>query len=600
MPKQQMTGASTPIRIACGVCAVMLLWTLGACGGAKSPEAASTSPAPNPATDTTAPALSITSPTVSGSYSTTSATVSLSGTASDNVGVASVTWSNLGNGTNGSASGTGVWSIASIALAQGPNQITVTAHDAAGNTKGATLTVTSTPGGPVSLSGSVDSSLINRSSGTNTVYIYSGTVTPSAGAIPVATAPVTQDNGACTFSYQFVSLPAGVYTLAFSSDATTFRGTAALTLPTTPIHDFPPARRLQVGPTRNFTVPSAAIAAAQAGDVIEIDAAEYVDDNAFLTANNLTLRGVGGARPHLRSTQLISNGKGIWVNDAQNTTVENIEFSGAAVVDENGAGIRNEVTGLTVCNGYFHDNQNGILGGNGIVLIEYSEFDNNGLCPTGANCGHNIYIDTGTKFTLRYSYTHRAHVGHTVKSRSKETHILYNRITGEDGDTSYQINVPKAGLNFIIRNLIEQGPNTQNSTILLYGEDGVPADGRTNEIYIVNNTFVNDDPGGGTFVSLVGSPTARIVNNIFAGPGTKPTASASVTNNLNAASISSASVGNATPFDYHLTVGSPARNAGIHPRSAASFSLTPTSQYLHPINRQDRPVDGMIDIGAAG
>jgi len=695
MPKQQITGASTPIRIACGVCAVMLLWTLGACGGAKSPEAASTPPAPNPATDTTAPALSITSPTVSGSYSTTSATVSLSGTASDNVGVASVTWSNLGNntngsasgtgtwsiasislaqganqvtvtahdaagntkgatltvnynpnpadttaptvsitsptasatysttsaavslsgtasdnvgvasvtwsnlgnGTNGSASGTGVWSIASIALAQGPNQITVTAHDAAGNTKGATLTVTSTPGGPVSLSGSVDSSLINRSSGTNTVYIYSGTVTPSAGAIPVATAPVTQDNGACTFSYQFVSLPAGVYTLAFSSDATTFRGTAALTLPTTPIHDFPPARRLQVGPTRNFTVPSAAIAAAQAGDVIEIDAAEYVDDNAFLTANNLTLRGVGGARPHLRSTQLISNGKGIWVNDAQNTTVENIEFSGAAVVDENGAGIRNEVTGLTVCNGYFHDNQNGILGGNGIVLIEYSEFDNNGLCPTGANCGHNIYIDTGTKFTLRYSYTHRAHVGHTVKSRSKETHILYNRITGEDGDTSYEINVPNAGLTFIIGNLIEQGPNTQNRTIILYGEDGIP-DARANEIYIVNNTFVNDDPGGGTFVSLVGSPTSRIVNNIFAGPGTKPTASASVTNNLNADSISSAGLVNAAGFDYHLTVGSPARNAGIDPGSAASFSLTPTSQYLHPINRQDRPVDGMIDIGA--
>jgi len=83
-------------------------------------------------------------------------------------------------------------------------------------------------------------------------------------------------------------------------------------------------------------------------------------------------------------------------------------------------------------------------------------------------------------------------VGHTVKSRSKETHILYNRISGEDGDTSYEINVPNAGRTFIIGNLIEQGPNTQNSTILLYGEDGVPADGRANEIYIVNNTFVND------------------------------------------------------------------------------------------------------------
>src|SRR5260221_6634215 len=145
MPKQQMTGASTSIRIACGVCGVMLLWTLGACGGPKSPESTSTPPAPPPTTDTTAPALSITLPTGSGSYSTTSATVSLSGTASDNVGVASVTWSNLGNSTNGSASGTGTWNIASISLAQGANQITVTAHDAAGYTGGATLTVNYNP-----------------------------------------------------------------------------------------------------------------------------------------------------------------------------------------------------------------------------------------------------------------------------------------------------------------------------------------------------------------------------------------------------------------------------------------------------------------------
>src|SRR5882724_5655215 len=131
MPKQQMTGASTPIRVACGVCAVMLLWMLGACGGAQSPEATSTPPAPPPPTDTTAPSLSITAPTASGTYTATSATVSLGGTASDNVSVASVTWSNLGNGTNGSASGTGNWSIASITLAQGANQVTVTAHDAA-------------------------------------------------------------------------------------------------------------------------------------------------------------------------------------------------------------------------------------------------------------------------------------------------------------------------------------------------------------------------------------------------------------------------------------------------------------------------------------
>ena len=591
------------IGVACGV---MSLLMLGACGGGAS--TVGTSSGSNPG-DTTAPTIAIASPTTSGSYSTTSATVALSGSASDNVAVASVTWSNLGNGTNGSASGTSSWNIASISLAQGTNQITVTAHDIAGNTGGATLTVTYNAGGAVSLSGSVDSSLINRSGGTNTVYIYSGMVTPTAATPPFATAPVTQDNGACTFSYQFLSLPGGVYTLAFSSDATTFRGTATLTLPATATHDFPPNRLLRVGPTRTvgpttFKVPSAAIAAAQTGDVIEIDAADYVDDNAQWSTNNLTLRGVGGARPHLRSTQLIdngsglANGKGIWVPQAQNAVVENIEFSGATVVDENGAGIRNEANNLTVCNGYFHDNQNGILGGVGTVLIEYSEFDHNGQCPPGFGCAHNMYIDSGNLFTLRYSYTHRAHEGHTVKSRAKENHILYNRIMSEESDTSYEINLPNGGRSFIIGNLIQQGPNTGNSTIIQYGEDGIPADGRTNEIYIVNNTIVND-LGSGAFISLSAGPTARFVNNIFAGGGSVPSgAGITSTTNLIANPTSSAGLVDAAGFDYHLTSASPARNAGTDPGTAASFSLTPTSQYVHPINRQDRPINGPIDIGA--
>jgi len=579
---------------------VLLSLVLSACGSEVGP---SGSIPQSGSSDTTAPAAVITAPTGSGSYSTTSTTVALSGTASDNVGVVSVSWINQGNGTSGSASGTTSWSIPSIVLALGVNQIIVTARDAAGNAGGATLTATSNPGAPISLSGGVDSSLINRSSGTNTVYIYNGTITPTGTTPPFATAPVTQDNGACTFSYQFVSLPAGSYTVAFSSDGATFRGTASVTIPATFTHDFPPNRRLQVGPTRTgpntFTVPSAAIAAALAGDVIEIDVGSYVDDNAVISTNKLTLRGVGGARPHLSSTVPTSNGKGIWVNDAQNTTVENIEFSGATAApgDDNGAGIRNEGDGFTVCNGYFHDNQNGILGGNGTVLIEYSLFDNNGF---GDGFTHNIYIDGGgTVFTLRYSSSRRANVGHTVKSRAKENHILYNRITDENVNTSYEIDLPNGGLSFIIGNVIEQGPNPGNTTIITYGEEGVLADGRTNAINVVNNTIVNDHTSG-AFVALFGGPTARLVNNLFAGPGSVPAASGSVTltTNLTKNPTSSAGLVNAAGFDYHLTAGSPARDTGTDPGTANSVSLTPTSQYVDPANRQDRPINSTIDIGA--
>ncbi len=294
----------------------------------------------------------------------------------------------------------------------------------------------------------------------------------------------------------------------------------------------------------------------------------------------------------------MANGKGIWVPQAQNVVVENIEFSGATVVDENGAGIRNEANNLTVCNGYFHDNQNGILGGVGTVLIEYSEFNHNGQCPPGFGCAHNMYIDGGNLFTLRYSYTHRAHIGHNVKSRAQETRILYNRISDEDGDPSYSIDIPQVGRTFIIGNLIQQGPNTDNSSIVSYGAES--ALNGTQELYVVNNTIVNDRPAGGAFFDIRGGTTARFINNIFAGPGTVPTASAliTMTTNLTFNPASQAGLVNAAGFDYHLTAGSSARNAGTDPGTAASFSLTPTSQYVHPINRQDRPVDGMIDIGA--
>ena len=65
----------------------------------------------------------------------------LSGTASDNVGVTSVTWVN-DRGGNGTATGTTTWQVTDLVLQPGVNVITVTAHDAAGNTATDVITVT--------------------------------------------------------------------------------------------------------------------------------------------------------------------------------------------------------------------------------------------------------------------------------------------------------------------------------------------------------------------------------------------------------------------------------------------------------------------------
>jgi hypothetical protein len=93
--------------------------------------------------DTTAPAVSISNPTTNPAYSTSASPLSLGGAASDNVGVSSVTWSNSAGGS-GTAAGTTGWS-ASVPLTSGSNAITVTAHDAAGNTSSDSITVTYTP-----------------------------------------------------------------------------------------------------------------------------------------------------------------------------------------------------------------------------------------------------------------------------------------------------------------------------------------------------------------------------------------------------------------------------------------------------------------------
>ena len=88
--------------------------------------------------DTVPPTLTIVSPS-SSIVSAYTATISISGTASDNVGVASVNWT-TSTGSTGAATGTTSWS-AVIPLLVGSNTVTVNAFDAAGNSSWRAITV---------------------------------------------------------------------------------------------------------------------------------------------------------------------------------------------------------------------------------------------------------------------------------------------------------------------------------------------------------------------------------------------------------------------------------------------------------------------------
>ena len=358
------------------------------------------------------------------------------------------------------------------------------------------------------------------------------------------------------------------------------------------------ADTLTVGPGQALSAPCAAVAAAHDNDVIEIDAAgDYAGDVCTIGKNGLTLRGVNG-RAKIDARGKNAGGKAIWVITGHDTTVENLEFSGATVPDQNGAGIRQEGDNLTVRGCYFHDNENGILSGASAqsqILIEYSEFSENGF---GDGYSHNMYIGNVARFTLRYSYSHDSKVGHLVKSRAAENFITYNRLSSERGSTSYELDLPNLGRSFVIGNLIEQGENGENPSLLSYGLEGTAAGNPRHELFVVNNTFVNDRPNGGTFVNLgaaVDVP-ALLQNNIFAGPGTLSNQASAVSRN-NFSGGDPHFVGRAA-LDYTLEAGSPCIDQGSAPDMMDGVSLTPEWQYVHPANARARVGVGTIDIGA--
>ena len=370
------------------------------------------------------------------------------------------------------------------------------------------------------------------------------------------------------------------------------------------------AATLTVGPGKTYSAPCAAFGDAQPGDTVEIDASgDYAGDVCAFDVDDLTIRGVGGGRAKVDATGVtIPNGKAIWVISGDHNTVENIEFMGAEVADANGAGIRGQAPNLTIRNCYFHDNQDGILTGEdadgGEIRIEGSEFGHNGA---GDGQSHNMYIGATGLFVLMNSYSHDPVGGHEVKTRARENHILYNRLMDEaTGEGSYQIDLAQSGTSYIIGNLIEKGPASQNHSQLIRDEcQGGCSPGH--DLYVINNTFVNDEAhaNASTYVYLVltgasalpSPPPAVIRNNLFVGGGT-------VTNQTTALADHNFEgdplLADQAGYDYHLLAGSPAIDQGIAPGSSTEgFDLTAVAEYVHPAASEPRSIAGSgIDLGA--
>lgn len=382
--------------------------------------------------------------------------------------------------------------------------------------------------------------------------------------------------------------------------ALTAAGTLAATLWATSAS----AATLTVGPGQRYATPCRAFAAAASGDLIQIMAGLYKGDVCGIYANNLMIQGIYG-RARIDADGRNAMGKGTWVVVGNNIWIENVEMFGARVADRNGAALRLEGTGFTLRNSFLHDNENGILSGSNLnsdILIERSEFGRNGY---GTGQTHNLYIGNVRSLTFRYNFSHDAHVGHNLKSRARTNHILYNRFSslapGQTGSTlagqpSYEIDLPNAGTSYIIGNVIEQPAANQNAVMVSYGAEGASNPGH--DLYVVNNTFLNNDTVRGTFV-MAGSTVTKPVlmqNNLMSGIGAM-TNQAAVISKTNFRSIAPGFV-NRAAYDLRPTDALVINSGSALGRSAAGLSLTPILQYRHTAGYAVRRVDAAIDIGA--
>ncbi len=352
---------------------------------------------------------------------------------------------------------------------------------------------------------------------------------------------------------------------------------------------------LLAGPGKPFPSPCSAVAAARPGDIIEVDSSgAWVDDFCTISTSGLTLRSAGTGRARVTASGAVALGphQAIWAIEAPGVTLEGFEISGATSgkPPHRAAGIRVlPGVGVTIRDSVLHDNDVGLWVAGGPpaeVVIERSEFSANGrIAPA-------IDIGPVARFTMTATYAHHGREGALVSTRAEENHLLYNRITRENGTGASEIDLKDAGRTYLIGNLLQHQAESRGAAMVAYGrERTVP--GPSSELYVVNNTFVNEGAAA-AFLQVAAARSVRITNNIFFGNGTVDAPGAVMAQNF----AGDPEFVDKEGFDYRLRPGSPAINAGTDPGIGSGYPLTPLRHYLHPMAEEGRVSQSVIDIGA--
>ena len=204
-------------------------------------------------------------------------------------------------------------------------------------------------------------------------------------------------------------------------------------------------------------------------------------------------------------------------------------------INDNTSGIRYlNSSNLTIRNCRLYNNDMGVQGGGSNTVIEYTEFDANGV--PNSDQSHNIYILGGDNFTLRYSYSHDSVGGQNFHVRARNATLAYNwfqNAADYEGDMMTNQASYDAGANGVqdmlfLGNVVVQNPTPGNEgkLITLYNDGGTP--NPTMNITALWNTFVFREAGRGTDTAPIQFSKATLAagtvvfsNNIVSASGAR-------------------------------------------------------------------------------
>ena len=296
-------------------------------------------------------------------------------------------------------------------------------------------------------------------------------------------APASQPTGIrlAADQTQLPSTPTPIAPLRRRSD-----GSLEVVSPTTEKGQICARGAICVGAGRTYATLAAGLAAAKAGDTIDIVAGTY-RESAKLALKGLTLRGVGG-RPHFdcRGIALADDIACLMVA-APGVTIEDIEISGAAVAEAGGglaACVRNEPNlDFTLRRITCHGSQNGVIGNGGDIVIEDSEFYENG----GTRNMNNAAFTGKCTVTVRGSIFRDARSGDEFKSRCKKTRISDSTFRSTAG--ALDLDIADGGDALVYRSTLAKTANAASELIVGFASEGCvePGDLVLKEVHIVNS-----------------------------------------------------------------------------------------------------------------